>query len=308
MNSSRLRAFTLIELLVVIAIIAILAAILFPVFAQAKAAAKKTSCISNQNQIGKGILLYLSDNDDTYPWLQHIDMTGATVTGIQVMQPDSGLEPHLKNDSVFRDSGNGGLIALNDRLGLTPGTYQSVTSTNLDQVANIAVTMCGQNGSPSAFVADAEKCTRVCYSYNSQNQLVDTTVETYDCNPPKPGNAQAAYVTMNSVGPSFAFDVYDESITGPVGGPIAYGALAHTSGNATGSDSSEMVASIQNQLEAGIAPGSLSPSDKLGLWNVHSGKVNFGFADTHTKTLPHQLPFSETEDKGPSWDPFSISP
>lgn len=61
------RAFTLIELLVVIAIIAILAAILFPVFAQAKAAAKKTVSISNAKQIGLGILMYTADYDDYYP-------------------------------------------------------------------------------------------------------------------------------------------------------------------------------------------------------------------------------------------------
>lgn len=61
------RAFTLIELLVVIAIIAILAAILFPVFAQAKVAAKKTTAISNQKQISLGILLYAGDYDDIYP-------------------------------------------------------------------------------------------------------------------------------------------------------------------------------------------------------------------------------------------------
>jgi prepilin-type N-terminal cleavage/methylation domain-containing protein/prepilin-type processing-associated H-X9-DG protein len=57
-------AFTLIELLVVIAIIAILAAILFPVFAQAKAAAKRTACLSNARQIGTAALLYAGDFDD----------------------------------------------------------------------------------------------------------------------------------------------------------------------------------------------------------------------------------------------------
>lgn len=61
------KAFTLIELLVVIAIIAILAAILFPVFAQAKVAAKKTAALSNQKQIGLGIILYTTDYDDMYP-------------------------------------------------------------------------------------------------------------------------------------------------------------------------------------------------------------------------------------------------
>jgi prepilin-type N-terminal cleavage/methylation domain-containing protein len=61
------RAFTLIELLVVIAIIAILAAILFPVFAQAKTSAKKAVSISNQKQIGLGLMMYSTDFDDLYP-------------------------------------------------------------------------------------------------------------------------------------------------------------------------------------------------------------------------------------------------
>ena len=61
------RAFTLIELLVVIAIIAILAAILFPVFAQAKLAAKKTAALSQAKQTGTSMLLYTNDSDDTGP-------------------------------------------------------------------------------------------------------------------------------------------------------------------------------------------------------------------------------------------------
>lgn len=57
------RAFTLIELLVVIAIIAILAAVLFPVFARAKSAAKKTACLSNEKQLGLAAQMYMGDND-----------------------------------------------------------------------------------------------------------------------------------------------------------------------------------------------------------------------------------------------------
>jgi len=63
----RHKGFTLIEILVVIAIIAILAAILFPVFNQAKAAAKQASCLSNTRQIGMATQMYLGDNDGGYP-------------------------------------------------------------------------------------------------------------------------------------------------------------------------------------------------------------------------------------------------
>jgi len=63
----RQRGFTLIELLVVIAIIAILAAILFPVFAQAREKARQTTCASNLKQIGTAFMMYVQDYDETYP-------------------------------------------------------------------------------------------------------------------------------------------------------------------------------------------------------------------------------------------------
>src|SRR5687768_4984553 len=63
----RKRGFTLIELLVVIAIIAILAAILFPVFAQAREKARQTACLSNCKQMGTGAMLYAQDYDEIMP-------------------------------------------------------------------------------------------------------------------------------------------------------------------------------------------------------------------------------------------------
>jgi len=67
MHASRRKAFTLIELLVVIAIIAILAAILFPVFARAREQARKTSCTSNMKQITTAMLMYTQDYDERFP-------------------------------------------------------------------------------------------------------------------------------------------------------------------------------------------------------------------------------------------------
>ncbi len=67
MQSSVPRAFTLIELLVVIAIIAILAAVLFPVFLQSREKARQSQCLSNLKQLGQATMAYLNDNDSYYP-------------------------------------------------------------------------------------------------------------------------------------------------------------------------------------------------------------------------------------------------
>jgi prepilin-type N-terminal cleavage/methylation domain-containing protein/prepilin-type processing-associated H-X9-DG protein len=82
--------FTLIELLVVIAIIAILAAILFPVFAQAREKARQATCTSNQKQIGLAVLQYVQDYDETYP-ASNYDEGGAGNSGYQRL-----LDPYVK--------------------------------------------------------------------------------------------------------------------------------------------------------------------------------------------------------------------
>ena len=69
----RRAAFTLIELLVVIAIIAILAAILFPVFAQARAKARQAACMNNLKQIGIAFMGYIQDYDEVFPLSQYSD-------------------------------------------------------------------------------------------------------------------------------------------------------------------------------------------------------------------------------------------
>ncbi len=104
--NSRIRGFTLIELLVVIAIIAILAAILFPVFAQAKLAAKKTADLSNMKQITTSIAIYTSDYDDTYPFSNFGGVVGISTPERYRWSSSLCLGPYVKNTNIFSTPGD----------------------------------------------------------------------------------------------------------------------------------------------------------------------------------------------------------
>ena len=131
------NAFTLIELLVVIAIIAILAAILFPVFAQARAKARAASCLSNEKQMGTALMMYVQDNDETCPLWDD----AAYFNNVPPFTPvaensssvwDAKLLPYVKNgnpnvvDQTKRD--HGGVWRCPDSE--LPATYRSYGVSN----------------------------------------------------------------------------------------------------------------------------------------------------------------------------------
>jgi len=102
------KAFTLIELLVVIAIIAILAAILFPVFAQAKAAAKKTAALSNLKQNATAVLMYNTDSDGSFALVAYTTDGDGSIpgTGRNVYAMFDAILPYTKNKEIFMDPGD----------------------------------------------------------------------------------------------------------------------------------------------------------------------------------------------------------
>jgi prepilin-type N-terminal cleavage/methylation domain-containing protein/prepilin-type processing-associated H-X9-DG protein len=171
------KGFTLIELLVVIAIIAILAAILFPVFAQAKLAAKKTNDLSQNKQMALASLMYSGDVDDTalaFPYAgtwstSFPGCSSATVfkSGQMGAWWSDRLMPYVKSKGMFADPSN------KDTLYKCTGYWLPGSTSEADNLANLAAIQAGQP-TPELY--------RVTYTYNE-------FVSHGDGNPLTPGAA-----------------------------------------------------------------------------------------------------------------------
>jgi len=117
------KAFTLIELLVVITIIAVLAAILFPVFARARESARRTSCLSNLKQIGLGALMYSQDYDEKFMLIEVNGQTNSNKSN--PFGWADALEPYLKSTQIFQcPSEPNGPAGPSGDFAISPWTHQ----------------------------------------------------------------------------------------------------------------------------------------------------------------------------------------
>ena len=120
----RQHGFTLIELLVVIAIIAIIAGMLFPVFARSRAQARSSRCIANLKQIGTALFMYSDDYDGRFPWGidyadQHVPEMWGSFPSVEAWIPhmprvESALNPYIKNSEIWHCPADKGFTVLED--------------------------------------------------------------------------------------------------------------------------------------------------------------------------------------------------
>ncbi|BCM91167.1 hypothetical protein IAD21_03031 [Abditibacteriota bacterium] len=180
-NYKRAIGFTLIELLVVIAIIALLAAILFPVFARARENARRTSCQSNLRQIGLGIMQYISDYDDIMPPSQACAVaetspgSGTCQAGTATLSWPSLVYPYIKSGQIFVCPSGSNTTTTQT---LVAGDYQGVTTGNGGDGSGNITTVGGPfvpGLSYSRNVIGSTQWTTAGFTGGSKNGFVGTT-------------------------------------------------------------------------------------------------------------------------------------
>jgi len=257
MNRQRRLGFTLIELLVVIAIIAILAAILFPVFAQAKAAAKKTSCISNFKQIGLSLNMYATDSDDRLG--DCVVYNSETESYILAAR----LQPYTKNFNIFKCPSSpyamGSMMHKMHDNGF--GNYEKAPN---DPCVGLGTSIYGSSVSANdQYFKDI---------YPPTDYMLNAALWSYKANGCPSGGATGGY---SHPGPNLS--------TGGVDGD-GLNAVGPTS--MTFTSNAKVILLADGPTDNGQWPG--APLWGAGFTGMHDQKINCVFADSHAKTLPQK--------------------
>jgi prepilin-type N-terminal cleavage/methylation domain-containing protein/prepilin-type processing-associated H-X9-DG protein len=258
--------FTLIELLVVIAIIAILAAILFPVFAKVREKARQTSCLSNLKQIGLGFTQYVQDNDETWP----AGYQGPTFYGNLGAGWAGSIQPYIKSTGVFRCPDDP------TQNGTTTGSINGVSQTiptYVDSYAlNINFTCQFENG-PATIARLTAPASSVA--------LVEITGDQVDLADPTEGTSNWSNPAPSS-GSHYLLSAVADGDPGYVGGGFGIHASLDSGSNSSNN------ASLPVKYAAGDI-GSVwtgnPPVDSTGAAGLHTGGANYLMSDGHAKWL-----------------------
>jgi prepilin-type N-terminal cleavage/methylation domain-containing protein/prepilin-type processing-associated H-X9-DG protein len=282
--------FTLIELLVVIAIIAILAAILFPVFAQAREKARQASCLSNLKQIGSALQMYVHDYDEVYPPAYYYGdpLASGSLDSTGIAQWSGFCQPYIKDNHIFVCPSDklGGLPPTNFNLqtnnagagipggavSLTPG-LQDNQAPRISYTANEMVMPRPRGGIGGVPVGQPQQAVSLA-SVDAPAEVISVTeftdyLNAVSGNGPG-GTAYKSHRPSNAIAADANGTVYDTS--SPM--PSALFALSPQVAEAT----------FQAQSTAPVGGGSL-PHIVYVNAGRHSGNNNFLFCDGHAKAL-----------------------
>jgi prepilin-type N-terminal cleavage/methylation domain-containing protein/prepilin-type processing-associated H-X9-DG protein len=288
MFTSRVRrgGFTLIELLVVIAIIAILAAILFPVFAQARAKARQTACLSNMKQIGLGLMMYTQDYDEMMPGYR-FDLAAANqpnpfcpsgepcgTNTTRTIFINQVIDPYIKNQDLWKCPSN-------------PIAWVNVDQGNRQQTDAPFRSYGGQN------------------SYAANNYVFPSRAGFATAGLPQPADT-VAFVDGQ---------YYNALPRGPLGTPCALAGNPTGTAFVTGGSYPIYWRNIGNSKltfgNLGLPETQPGPAEEGGK-NRHSGVINVIWLDGHAKAMPYiQLITDDRNNSGlrvgginSYWDPY----
>ncbi len=266
-NRTPAKGFTLIELLVVIAIIAILAAILFPVFAQAREQARKTSCLSNVKQIGLGNAMYVQDYDETFEIAWGVTGTGTDGTWLDAIQP------YVKNGG--QNEGGGSINSWHWSNGIWHCPSDSEGPSIVSYTTNALVTGAGNAASgfyPAETLASIDKPADVvligesnkAWNIEGTNSWDDTGTDYVRCENDlgvAKNTPDAAFFYRDWIKNQDYTDVIWTPITGCPPGP-SYGSLSYPDGW-----------------------NCKYPAFRHNRTGQKSGNANFAFSDGHAKSF-----------------------